>query len=144
MRSSTLSPAGTLIHYEIDATARRVSVRLAGVTSGPEISEAVRAILADAAFEDDFSALVDLSDLAGTPSVAELRDVAATIKESARPTGARRAIVTDSRVFFSLGELFTTFTAGAGSTYRMFLDREDAEAWLLSSGRGETRGAFKL
>lgn len=126
-----------MISYEINPTQQRLHIRLSGWLTSEEIRGAIEDITADPRFDARFSALIDLSELTRVPSVAELRDIATVIRAAAQPTKARRALVTDSGVFFNLAELFATFVANAGTRYRVFRQVADAEAWLALPGDDE-------
>ena len=116
--------------YELDASQRRVNVVVSGQTSGAEILTGLRQVLDDQRFDPEYAILVDLGALKQTPTIAELRDIALAVRANSVGTGARRAMITSSTVFYELAQLFARLTAGSASKYRAFHSREDAEAWL--------------
>lgn len=116
--------------YSVDPARKRVLARITGETSGSELGQGMRAILADAAFDPSFTVLIDVRRMEKTPSVLDLRELAVAVRAAATVTGARRAIVTESEVFYQIGQLFEAFTAGAASRYRVFRSIAEAELWL--------------
>ena len=123
-----------MFKHELDSTRQRVNVVVSGKTSGAELMAGMRAVLDDPQFDPSYSVLIDLGTLAQTPTIAELRDIALAVRANSVGSGARRAMITSSTVFFELARLFARLTAGSASKYRAFRDRTDAEAWLGETG----------
>ena len=116
--------------YVLDPARERVDVHVGGSTSGAEILTGLREVLDDPRFNPAHSVIIDLGKLEQTPTIAELRDIALTVRANSVGTGARRAMVTASPVFYELARLFARLTAGSASRYRAFRTRDEAEAWL--------------
>lgn len=116
--------------YSVDPARSRVLARITGDTSGAELSQGMRSVLADASFDPSFTVLIDVRRMERTPSVLELRELAVAVRAAATVAGARRAIVTESEVFYQVAQLFEAFTAGAVSRYRVFRSMAEAEEWL--------------
>jgi hypothetical protein len=123
--------------YELERSRRRVNVVVSGETSGGELMTVLREVLDDPRFDPAYAVLVDLGALQQTPTIAELRDVALAVRANSVGTGARRAMITSSTVFYELAQLFARLTAGSASTYRAFRNRAEAEAWLGETGPAE-------
>ena len=122
-----------MLTYAIDSARKRLDVQIVEATSGPEIQTAIRDILADPAFKPSYTILIDLHGLVSTPTIPELRAIALTVRANAISSGARRAIVTESLLFYGLAELFSILTEGAATRYRAFRSRDEAELWLSAS-----------
>ena len=125
-----------MFKHDTDPTQRRVNVVVGGKSSGAELMTGLRKVLDDPQFDPSYAVLIDLSTLEQTPTIAELRDIALAVRANSVGTGARRAMITSSTVFYELARLFARLTAGSASKYRAFRNRVDAEAWL-----GETAPA---
>lgn len=122
--------------YAVDTARKRVEVRITGETSGAELGQGMRAVLADAAFDPSFAVLIDIRRMEKTPSVLDLRELAVAVRAAAIVAGARRAIVTEHEVFYQVAQLFEAFTAGAISRYRVFRSMAEAEEWLGGEREG--------
>ena len=85
-------------------------------------------------FNAEYTILIDFATLEQSPTISELRDVALAVRANSVGSGARRAMVTSSTVFFELARLFARLTAGSASKYRAFRTREEAEVWLGETG----------
>ena len=123
-----------MFKHDMDPTRRRVNVVVSGRTSGAELMTGLREVLDDPQFDPSYAVLIDLGTLEQTPTIAELRDIALAVRANSVGTGARRAMVTSSTVFYELASLFARLTAGSASKYRAFRNRPDAEAWLGETG----------
>ncbi|CAN5874130.1 hypothetical protein BH11GEM1_BH11GEM1_18480 [soil metagenome] len=123
--------------YELDVPRRRVNVVVSGKTSSAELMTGLHEVLDDPRFDPTYAILVDLGSLQQTPTIAELRDIALAVRANSVGTGARRAMITSSAVFYELARLFARLTAGSASNYRAFRNRTDAEAWLGGTGPAE-------
>ena len=126
-----------MFKHDMDPTRRRVNVVVSGRTSGAELMTGLREVLDDPQFDPSYAVLIDLGTLEQTPTIAELRDIALAVRANSVGTGARRAMITSSTVFYELARLFTRLTAGSASKYRAFRHRADAEAWLGETGPAE-------
>ena len=123
-----------MFKFDLDPTQQRVNVVVSGKTSGTELMIGLRQVLDDPRFDAGHAVLIDLGALVQTPTIAELRDIALAVRANSVGTGARRAMVTSSTVFYELASLFARLTAGSASKYRAFRNRPDAEAWLGETG----------
>ena len=93
-----------MFKFDLDLTQQRVNVVVSGQSSGAELMTGLRQVLDDPQFANSVG------------------------------TGARRAMITSSTVFYELARLFARLTAGSESKYRAFRNRADAEAWLGETG----------
>ena len=123
-----------MLSYDLDPSRQRVDVVVSGKTSGAELMAALRELLDNPQFDSGYAILVDLGGVEQSPTIAELRDIALAVRANSVGTGARRAMVTSSTVFYELAQLFARLTSGSASKYRAFRSREDAEAWLGKAG----------
>ena len=126
-----------MVTYELDPARKRVEIHVSGKASGAELMTGLRGVLDDPRFDAGYTILIDVATLEQSPTISELRDVALAVRANSVGSGARRAIVTSSTVFFELARLFARLTAGSASKYRAFRTREEAEAWLGETGPAE-------
>ena len=123
-----------MLTHKLDAERKRVEVHVSGKSSGAELMAGLKSVLDDPQFDADYTILIDVASLEQSPTISELRDVALAVRANSVGSGARRAIVTSSAVFFELARLFARLTAGSASKYRAFRTREEAEGWLGGTG----------
>ena len=123
-----------MFKFDLDPTHQRVNVVVGGKTSGAELITGLREVLDHPQFDAAYAILIDLGTLEQTPTIAELRDIALAVRANSVGSGARRAMITSSSVFYELARLFARLTAGSASKYRAFRTRADAEAWLGETG----------
>ena len=123
--------------YDLNPSRQRADVVVSGKTSGAELMAGLRDLLDDPKFDAGYGILIDLAGVELSPTIAELRDVALAVRANSVGTGARRAMVTSSTVFFELAQLFARLTSGSASKYRAFKSREEAEEWLGKPGPTE-------
>ena len=123
-----------MFKHDMDPTRQRVNVVVGGKSSGVELMTGLREVLDDPLFNPSYAVLIDLGTLEQTPTIAELRDIALAVRANSVGTGARRAMITSSTVFYELARLFARLTEGSASKYRAFRNRADAEAWLGETG----------
>ncbi len=126
-----------MLKYVLNPAQKRVEIHVSGKSSGAELMTGLRGVLDDPRFDAEYTILIDVATLQQSPTISELRDVALAVRANSVGSGARRAIVTSSTVFFELARLFARLTAGSASTYRAFRTREEAEAWLVDTGTVE-------
>ena len=123
-----------MLTYVLDPERKRVELHVSGKSSGAELMTGLRGVLDDPRFDAEYTILIDVASLEQSPTISELRDVALAVRANSVGSGARRAIVTSSAVFFELARLFARLTAGSASKYRAFRTREEAEVWLAETG----------
>jgi hypothetical protein len=126
-----------MFEFTVDPARRRITAQLAGDLSVTELLEALDRICAHPDFDPSYEAMVDGLGITKMPPIYELREVALAIKRMATAAGARRAIITRSESFYMMAKLFAIMTLGAASRYRVFLDVNEAEAWLAGEGPDE-------
>ena len=126
--------------YTIHASRRRIDARVGATTSGAELLDGMKALLADPAFDPTYAILIDLRALERAPSVPELAELANFVRSHAKSPDARRAFVTASPVFYQIARLFTQLARGAAARYRVFRSVDDAEGWLASMVLDEPDG----
>ena len=126
-----------MLKYVLDPSRRRVEIQVAGKTSGAELMAGLRGVLDHPEFNAEYSILIDFETLEQSPTISELRDVALAVRANSVGSGARRAMVTSSTVFYELARLFARLTAGSASKYRAFRNRDEAEEWLAQTGHAD-------
>ncbi|MEM1115442.1 MAG: hypothetical protein AAF845_12590 [Bacteroidota bacterium] len=112
--------------------ARVAVITCTGHTTGAELLDACRVVTDDPAWEGGFA---ELWDLLGAPEVDVQPDEITALVAQARRLAdrlqpCRVAFVTQREPVALLVRLFELFTLDLGRTYRTFLTREDAAAWL--------------
>ena len=120
--------------FEIDTVYRLVRTRLWGMVTSDEVMEHRRRLLADPAFRDGYSQLIDMRDMTGTTVTGdEIRQLA---ESSPFAPGARRATVAPLDVNFGLARMFGSFreSHSPGEQFRVFRKLEDAMEWLKLPG----------
>lgn len=117
--------------YWIDPEAGLVVAKLEGVVTVEELVALQEELRANRSFVPTFKVLTDAS------AVSEVRLDSAKIRRVADnspfTTGARRALVATPGVVYGLARMFEMMTAKTGVPTQVFLDRNEAFAWLSKS-----------
>ena len=117
--------------YNIDRETRWIEIRITGTISIDEVSQAMRGMLADAEYSDDFSGIIDVRQMTNVLNVSELRGLADV--QLARPGPAqrsRRAVIVASPAHYSTARVFMIFAEAGPVQYEVFYTLESAMAWL--------------
>ncbi len=115
-------------NYILDPPHQLVRSRAWGVLTELESHEHYRRLKADPAFDPSFRQLCDLRDVTDLQaSTAHLQDLAA---QRVFATGARRAFVAPTDLYFGLARMLQAFCDIEGSTIGVFRTMAEAEEWL--------------
>ena len=108
-------------------------IRAHGVITQKERVEAMLAWLSDPEYQHCADALFDVTAAQSTPRLAELRQIAALLRQSMPRFGPRRlAIVTAKPITYAVARVFQEVIQfkDIPLQVRVFMDRELAWAWL--------------
>jgi len=114
--------------YDIDPTRGLVRTRAWGELTDGDVLEYYRRLSVEPAFRPTYSQLCDLravTRIATTP--ATLRDLA---RSKIFAPSSHRAFVTRPEADFGLARMFQAFCEQEGTTIGVFLQLEEAEAWI--------------
>jgi hypothetical protein len=126
-------PAGVSLGFQIHPDIGLLFIRGQGVITQPERIRALLAWMQDAAYASCNDAIFDVAATQSTPTIAELRELIALLKERMPNTGPRRlAIVTSRPVTFTIARMFENLVrfGAVPLRVRVFMDPDAAWAWL--------------
>jgi hypothetical protein len=121
------------IHYHIYADAGILVVRGEGVVTQPERAETMLAWLADPDYPACIDALCDFSEAESVPSDTDLHELVVMLEKYLPARGPKKvAIVASKIITFGVARVFEDMvrTAGVPLQVTVFVDREQAWAWL--------------
>jgi hypothetical protein len=119
------------MHYQIDSERGMLFIVAEGETTQAERLEAMQAWMRDPEFRPGLQTLADFSESSNVPTLAELEEIVAYIRQYASAIGQIRiAIVAARPVIFGVARQFGALAPGAYLTVQVFKDRESALAWL--------------
>lgn len=123
------------VTYRIDAERRRILTRCDGETTLREVLAHFDELEADPECPPGADVLLDLSGMASTPNVGQVRSAAERTGAAARRVrfGAC-AVVAASPTIFGMARVFETFSEPHFTRTHVFRSREAAEAWLDAPG----------
>jgi hypothetical protein len=119
--------------YRIDTDAQILLVVGEGVITQPERIQTMLAWIKDPAFRPGLDTFCDFTAAESTPTLAELREVAATIGEHAPAIGPKKlAILTAKPITFGVAKVFGALAEVEDTPVqvKVFFDRHLAWAWL--------------
>lgn len=119
------------MHYQIDSEQGILFIVAEGDIGQAERFAAMQAWLSDPDFRPGLHTLADFSDATNVPSLPELEEIAAFMRQYAKKIGQIKiAIVTKRAVTFGVARQFSALAPGEFLTVRVFKDRDEALAWL--------------
>jgi hypothetical protein len=122
-----------MLTYRIDADAQLVLVRGEGMITQRERLQTMLAWIRDPSYHTGLDTFCDFAATDSTPTLAELREVIATVREHALTIGPTRlAILTGKPITFGIAKVFGRL-AEIDETplqVRVFFDRAAAWTWL--------------
>jgi SpoIIAA-like len=119
------------MHARIDSERGMLFIVAEGETTQAERFEAMQAWMRDPEFRPGLQTLADFSESANVPTLGELEEIVAYMRQYASAIGQKRiAIVTARPVSFGVARQFGALAPGAFLTVQVFKDRESALAWL--------------
>jgi len=120
--------------FQIFPDQRFLFIRGQGVITQPERIQTMLAWLEDPQYQLCTDALFDITAAESTPTMAELREILATLRQHLPVSGPRKlAVVTGKPIAFAVARVFGGLVHHSGNLplhVRVFLDREGAWSWL--------------
>jgi hypothetical protein len=119
------------VTYSLDPKRRLVLNVGTGVLTDADMCETQARMIADPAFNRDYSQLFDLT------GVTEVKLTTNYLREMARATafapGVRRALVVKQDLLFGLSRMYQAFLGEGGEGFQVFRTRAEADAWVALS-----------
>lgn len=125
------------LEVHVDARAGLVRVEAWGDLTLQDVVAGIAPMVSDPRFERDMPQLVDLGRVDHTALATEQLQtlVESFAKESARIGSSRVAAYAPKPLLFGVSRMFQSLSERLPMTFRVFRDRDAAEAWL-KEGRG--------
>ena len=118
------------VTYRIDRDHRLVLLTASGPTSRQDIADMQARLRADPAFSADFHQMFDFRN--ATPTDIKSGDVGSLLESAPFSDTVRRAYVVAPGVGYGMGRMAAAIADFKRLSLRVFLDPEEARAWLLA------------
>jgi hypothetical protein len=118
-----------VFEYEIDCEQRLIVSRCTGRFSLEALRTAVERLWSDGRYSSDYAGLVEIADPSATIAVQDLRSFIRFVRENARRSQERWAVVTTSPLATACAMLYREAMVGRHE-FQVFSTREAACAWL--------------
>ena len=119
--------------HRFDNDAQVLIILGEGAITQPERLQLILACITDPAFRPGIDSFCDFSATRSTPTLAELREIIATISEHSQTIGfVRLAILTAKPITFAVAKVFEAFAdvEEIPVQVKVFFNRATAWAWL--------------
>jgi SpoIIAA-like len=120
------------IIYKIDRGRGLIATAITGTWNSADFKNYLDSLISDPGFTFGLRGLLDLRQASGGPSMEEMKELAALVRDYNGGPVSKCAIIVADDLGFNTMRVFETYAAGGPFDYCTFLDEDEAFAWLSS------------